>query len=179
MDRAAWWAAVHGVAKIWTRVKWLSTQHASLLTQHPIPSIYIARKKSRLRKANQVFILLFQRDSKTQCCQLLEAINRLHHLQWEQAEWSAETDGNKVQGPLSKMCQQFQNGNTRELNQIQDPLSVRFHSTAQVTCPWSWPYLLNLRFFWAQGWTLYRQLIWFPPQCCKSIITYHLLWKRK
>ena len=138
MDRAAWWAAVHGAAKIWTQLKWLSTQHASLPTQHAIPSIYIARKKSRLRKANQVFILLFQHDSKTQCCQLLEAINRLCHLQWEEAAWSAETHGNKAQGPLSKMCQQFQNGNTRELSQIQDPLSVRFHLTAQVTCPWSW-----------------------------------------
>ena len=25
MDRGAWWATVHGVAKSWTRLKWLST----------------------------------------------------------------------------------------------------------------------------------------------------------
>ena len=27
MDRRAWWATVYGVAKSWTRLKWLSVQH--------------------------------------------------------------------------------------------------------------------------------------------------------
>ena len=32
MDREAWWAAVHGVTKSWTRLQWLSTAH----TQHSL-----------------------------------------------------------------------------------------------------------------------------------------------
>ena len=27
MDRIAWWAMVHRVAKSWTQLKWLSTEH--------------------------------------------------------------------------------------------------------------------------------------------------------
>ena len=29
MDRGAWWATVHGVAKSWTRLKWLSSKSSS------------------------------------------------------------------------------------------------------------------------------------------------------
>ena len=32
MDRRAWWATVHGVAKRWTQLKWLSTQSWSIHT---------------------------------------------------------------------------------------------------------------------------------------------------
>ena len=30
MDRGAWWASFHGVTKIWTRLKWLSTHTCGL-----------------------------------------------------------------------------------------------------------------------------------------------------
>ena len=36
MDRGAWWAAVHGVTKSWTRLKWLST-HMHTWTTHSRP----------------------------------------------------------------------------------------------------------------------------------------------
>ena len=29
MDREAWYAAIHGVAKSWTRLKWLSTHRST------------------------------------------------------------------------------------------------------------------------------------------------------
>ena len=45
MDRGAWWAAVHGVAKSLTRLKWLSTARMLLKIVpllSPVPLLYEA-----------------------------------------------------------------------------------------------------------------------------------------
>ena len=49
MDRGAWWATVHGVAKSWTRLKQLS-MHA-LFTQ-------IKHKKKQIQKIKKTFLVL-------------------------------------------------------------------------------------------------------------------------
>ena len=40
MDRGAWWATVHGVAKSWTRLKQLSTAILSLLSTPAIQFLF-------------------------------------------------------------------------------------------------------------------------------------------
>lgn len=57
----------------------LSLQYLSLHC-NPFHLFKLNRKKSRLRKVNQVLILQSQRDSKTQCRKQPEARNGLQHL---------------------------------------------------------------------------------------------------
>ena len=76
MDRGAWWATVHGVAKSWTRLKQLST-HA-LFTQ-------IKHKKNKYKNKEGIFSFTVQslgNDSST--------IRQLAYRSWHQVNRQEE-----------------------------------------------------------------------------------------
>ena len=54
MDGGAWWATVHGVAKSWTGLKWLSSSSSSICLNVKIP-LHLLHIKSMLQECTYVF----------------------------------------------------------------------------------------------------------------------------